>query len=189
MTKITQAILLCGGRGERLKPLTDTVPKPMTEVCGRPFVSYLIEILRNMKVEDIVLSIGYLSGNFAPLNGLVRLVESKPVVNQSILSTPDLQNRFIVANGDCLPVLRWKDFLKTEGTAVAVKHGGSKDVGVCIVTREQVMTNYVNCGNMRSMIGKLDPFVAYSNFSIDTPEKLKLTREIMSWWWQPNEKY
>ena len=54
-----QAILLCGGRGERLRPLTDSIPKPLVPVCGRPFLSYLVEQLRKNGVEKILLLAGY----------------------------------------------------------------------------------------------------------------------------------
>ena len=39
---ITQAVILAGGRGERLRPLTDNIPKPMAPINGTPFLDYLI---------------------------------------------------------------------------------------------------------------------------------------------------
>src|SRR5262245_65752734 len=39
----TQAVILAGGRGTRLRPLTDTRPKPMVEIHGKPFLEYLVE--------------------------------------------------------------------------------------------------------------------------------------------------
>lgn len=59
-TMIAQAVILAGGRGERLRPLTDTVPKPMTLIHGRPFLEYLIDMLKENGVRDIVLLLGYL---------------------------------------------------------------------------------------------------------------------------------
>ena len=56
----TQAVILAGGRGTRLKPLTDTRPKPMVEILGRPFLAYQIEQLRDQGFERIVLLLGYL---------------------------------------------------------------------------------------------------------------------------------
>ncbi len=57
---IRQAVILAGGRGERLRPLTDTIPKPMVPVNGRPFLEYLIELLKQNGIEEIVLCVGYL---------------------------------------------------------------------------------------------------------------------------------
>lgn len=57
---ITQAVILAGGRGERLRPLTDTIPKPMVSFHGKPFLEYLIEMLKENGIRDIVLLLGYL---------------------------------------------------------------------------------------------------------------------------------
>jgi histidinol-phosphate phosphatase family protein len=56
----TQAVVLAGGRGVRLRPITDTCPKPMIRVHGRPFLEYLIEMLRDQGFERILLLLGYM---------------------------------------------------------------------------------------------------------------------------------
>lgn len=56
----TQAVILAGGRGTRLRPLTDTRPKPMVEIHGKPFLEYLVEMLREQGFERILLLLGYL---------------------------------------------------------------------------------------------------------------------------------
>jgi histidinol-phosphate phosphatase family protein len=55
-----QAVILAGGRGTRLKPLTDTRPKPMVEICGKPFLAYQIEQLRDQGFKKVLLLLGYL---------------------------------------------------------------------------------------------------------------------------------
>src|SRR6187551_3927857 len=55
-----QAVILAGGRGSRLRPLTDTRPKPMVEILGKPFLAYQIEQLREQGFEKILLLLGYL---------------------------------------------------------------------------------------------------------------------------------
>jgi D-glycero-D-manno-heptose 1,7-bisphosphate phosphatase len=60
MARPTQAVILAGGRGTRLKPLTDTRPKPMVEILGRPFLAYQIEQLRDQGFKKILLLLGYL---------------------------------------------------------------------------------------------------------------------------------
>ena len=55
----TQAVVLAGGRGTRLGPLTDDRPKPMVEFHGRPFLEYLIEMLRDQGIERVELLLGY----------------------------------------------------------------------------------------------------------------------------------
>ena len=56
----TQAVILAGGRGTRMRPLTETRPKPMIEFHGRPFLEYLIEMLREQGFERVLLLLGYL---------------------------------------------------------------------------------------------------------------------------------
>jgi NDP-sugar pyrophosphorylase family protein len=57
-----QAIILAGGKGERLRPLTDRRPKGMVEVCGRPILAYQIAWLKFYGIEQIAISCGYLAG-------------------------------------------------------------------------------------------------------------------------------
>lgn len=55
-----QAIILAGGRGKRLKPLTDNIPKPMVMVNKKPFLEHLIKLLIKNDIYKIILSVGYL---------------------------------------------------------------------------------------------------------------------------------
>jgi NDP-sugar pyrophosphorylase family protein len=54
-----QALILAGGKGTRLRPLTVYTPKPIVPVLNRPFLLYQIEILRRAGVKDITLSLNY----------------------------------------------------------------------------------------------------------------------------------
>ncbi len=56
-----QAVILAGGIGSRLRPLTYEVPKPMVLVNNRPFLEYLIEMLRENGISEVVLLLGYLA--------------------------------------------------------------------------------------------------------------------------------
>jgi D-glycero-D-manno-heptose 1,7-bisphosphate phosphatase len=55
-----QAVILAGGRGTRMAPLTDTCPKAMIEIQGKPFLEYLIEMLRDQGVSRVLILLGYL---------------------------------------------------------------------------------------------------------------------------------
>lgn len=57
-----QAVILAGGRGERLRPLTDTMPKPLVPFHGRPFLEYLVEMAVEQGIERILMLLGYLPG-------------------------------------------------------------------------------------------------------------------------------
>ncbi len=60
MVLVKQAVILAGGRGTRLKTLTDNLPKPMISINRRPFLEYLIDLLKENGIEEIVLLLGYL---------------------------------------------------------------------------------------------------------------------------------
>ena len=55
-----QALILVGGEGTRLRPLTSNVPKPVIPLAGRPFIAYMIDWLRSHGVDDVILSCGFL---------------------------------------------------------------------------------------------------------------------------------
>lgn len=57
---INQAAILVGGRGERLRPLTDNKPKPMVEVCGKPFLEHLVILLKGNGIRKLLFLAGYL---------------------------------------------------------------------------------------------------------------------------------
>jgi histidinol-phosphate phosphatase family protein len=57
----TQAVILAGGRGTRMRPITDDRPKPMVPVLGRPFLEYQIEQLRDQGFERVLILLGYLA--------------------------------------------------------------------------------------------------------------------------------
>jgi NDP-sugar pyrophosphorylase family protein len=54
-----QAVIFAGGRGERLRPLTDTMPKPMAPVLNRPFLDYLLKSLTDNGIKRILILAGY----------------------------------------------------------------------------------------------------------------------------------
>lgn len=60
MSNITNAVILAAGLGSRLRPLTDEVPKCMTEVNGKPILQQTIEILEKYGITETVIVIGYL---------------------------------------------------------------------------------------------------------------------------------
>src|SRR5919201_2137534 len=56
-----QALVLAGGEGTRLRPLTLTVPKPVMPLAGRPFLTFMLDWLRAHGVDDVLLSCGFLA--------------------------------------------------------------------------------------------------------------------------------
>lgn len=59
MKKIKQAVILAGGTGERLRPLTENTPKPLAPVNGIPFLDYLIQSVVSAGINNILFLTGY----------------------------------------------------------------------------------------------------------------------------------
>lgn len=60
MQKITQAVILAGGQGKRLLPFTLNNPKPLIPLNRKPFIDYLIELLKENGIKEIIILTGYL---------------------------------------------------------------------------------------------------------------------------------
>lgn len=58
--KITQAVILCAGLGTRLRPLTDTVPKPMLPLLGKPMLEWNIEHFKKHGVNEFFINLHHL---------------------------------------------------------------------------------------------------------------------------------
>lgn len=56
-----KAMILAAGKGTRVRPLTDTVPKPMIPIINRPVMEFLVDLLRQHDFTDIIVSTSYLS--------------------------------------------------------------------------------------------------------------------------------
>lgn len=57
-------VLMAGGRGERLRPLTEHTPKPLLPVGGRPIIDHNIELMRSFGIENIYVTVNYLKEQF-----------------------------------------------------------------------------------------------------------------------------
>ena len=107
-----QALILAGGEGTRLRPLTSSVPKPVVPLAGRPFISYMIEWLRRHGVDEAILSCGFMAdgvravlGDGDRLGVRLRYVEEpRPLGTGGALKLAEdlLEDRFLMVNGDQL---------------------------------------------------------------------------------------
>ena len=181
---VKQAIVLCGGKGKRLNgdvryQPTEEVPKPLVEVGGRPFITYSINMLKGIGIEDIVLSVGYMKEKFGFLAGRgVRLEEARSTPNRSVIFIPGLHSLFLLLNGDCFPVMDWRAFCNTESPRVAVKIVG-RDAGVAIVSRAGAAESQIDCGNIEGMVGQVENYTILGGLHIGTYQGLARARLFM----------
>ena len=107
-----QALILAGGEGTRLRPLTSTIPKPVVPLVDRPFISYILEWLRGHEVDDVILSCGFMAEGVRTVLGdgsrlgmrLRYLEEPRPLGTGGALKFAQelLDERFLMLNGDTL---------------------------------------------------------------------------------------
>jgi mannose-1-phosphate guanylyltransferase len=112
-----QAIVLVGGEGTRLRPLTDSIPKPALILVDRPFLAYMIEWLAGHGVTEVILACGFLpdvlrealAGEEERAGTRIRYVsEPRPLGTAGAIRFAaeelgdELEDRFLALNGDVL---------------------------------------------------------------------------------------
>src|ERR671920_2546616 len=107
-----QAVILVGGEGTRLRPLTATVPKPVVPLVDRPFIVYMLDWVRRHGVDDVIMSCGFLAtsvrnvlGDGSQFGIKLRFVEEpEPRGTAGALKFAEslLDERFLMLNGDVL---------------------------------------------------------------------------------------
>ncbi|MEM2237860.1 MAG: nucleotidyltransferase family protein [Candidatus Caldarchaeum sp.] len=112
-----KAVLLAGGFGKRLKPLTETLPKPLLDVAGKPIIVWQIEWLKSFGIREFVVCAGYLREKIIEVLGSgsklgVKIgysVEDEPLGTGGALKNGEhilkSDKSFIVVNGDVLTTL------------------------------------------------------------------------------------
>ena len=115
-----EAIIMAGGKGERLKPLTDAIPKPLLPVGGKPIVRYSVESLLKAGLKDITFIVNYFGDKIQAEFGDGKkekasfdyIFENEPLGTIGGLS---LKNNFkfqdiLVMNGDLLTTIHFDKF-------------------------------------------------------------------------------
>jgi mannose-1-phosphate guanylyltransferase len=107
-----QALILAGGEGTRLRPLTSAIPKPVVPLAGRPFIVHMVDWLRGHGVDDVILACGFMAdgvravlGDGSSLGVRLRYIEEpEPLGTGGALKFAEdlLDGRFLMLNGDVL---------------------------------------------------------------------------------------
>lgn len=113
-----RAVLMAGGKGERLRPLTLTTPKPLLEIGGKAIIDYNIEALARCGITDISVTVNYmaekLEEHFSEERGGVRVKcvrEDRPlgtIGSASLIEFPE-EGDTLVMNSDLLTTVSFED--------------------------------------------------------------------------------
>ena len=107
-----KAVVMAGGEGTRLRPLTSNQPKPMVPIVGKPCMEHILELLRDHGFEDVVITVAFLpqairsyfgDGESLGLNIEYSVEESPLGTAGSVrLASDRLDDTFLVISGDAL---------------------------------------------------------------------------------------
>jgi NDP-sugar pyrophosphorylase family protein/CheY-like chemotaxis protein len=146
-----QAIILAGGMGTRLRPLTYTLPKPMLPIAGRPALAHIVDALASAGCSEVIITTNYLAELIdEKLAGLdlpipVSCVkEDKPLGTAGCIRNlyDQLENEFIVIQGDAVADMDYGAFLeshKTQGADVSIsvmKVADTREFGICGIEKD-----------------------------------------------------
>lgn len=141
-----QTVILAGGQGTRLRPLTDRTPKCLVEVSGQPFLHRQLDLLRANGVRDVVLLVGYLADQVrtSVRDGQDFGLEIRYSSERDPLGTagavkhaePLLETEFVLLYGDSYLAIDYRDFwrrFRAAGLAAMIAvydNASSGDTGV-----------------------------------------------------------
>ena len=119
---IKTAVILCGGEGTRLRPLTYSIPKSLIPIQGKPIVEHIMDFLGSYNIENIILSTGhlrekikeYVDQNKTSLN--ISIIEETTPLGTGgalkLLEPTQTRDDFIVSNGDELKSFNIEEMYK-----------------------------------------------------------------------------
>ncbi|MBS3137461.1 nucleotidyltransferase family protein [Candidatus Woesearchaeota archaeon] len=103
-------LILAGGKGTRLKPITHEIPKPLVPLQGKPIIEYTMELFKKFGIKDVLLSIGYKGDKIKDYYGngkrhdlnIIYLEEDKPLGTGGPLKLAKqyLTDTFVMCNAD-----------------------------------------------------------------------------------------
>ena len=130
MSQELTTILLCGGKGERLRPFTDTLPKPLVTLNGKPILLHLLRYLSLCGVRQFVACVGYkaeaieefIAQNAAREKWNIRAVNSgdASMTDRILDARPHATGRALVCYGDTLANIDLADLISHHESTSAI---------------------------------------------------------------------
>jgi len=177
------AFVLCAGWGERLRPLTDQVPKPLVPICGVPLCEFALARIAATGVERIVINTHRLPGEFVRLfpeypgpssyAGVEVLFRHEPVLLETAGGLKNVEDLLLpgpvlVHNGDILAELDLAALLAAHASSGALSTlalrsaGGTRNVGFDAARGEVT--------DLRGELGADSPLFLYTGVCVVAPE-------------------
>lgn len=169
-----QALILAGGKGERLKPITHEIPKPLVPLHGKPILEYSLDLFKKFGIKDILISIGFKGEKIKEYFGdgkrfgvnITYVEENEPLgtAGPLRLAKKFLKSSFITCNADELKDIDLMDMFMFHkennalGTIALTSVDDTSKFGVAKITgnrildfvekpsKENAPSNFINSG-------------------------------------------
>lgn len=156
-----QAVILAGGRGERLRPISDKIPKPMVKIKGKPILEYTIKLLKKNGINNIVFNLCYKPESFRKYFGDGRKFGVKISYNLENPARPlgtagslsklrnKLKKTFLVLYGDILRESNIKRLIKFHqqkkglGTICVYKNSAANPKSIVTFDKNDRITSFI----------------------------------------------
>lgn len=154
-----RAVIMAGGQGSRLRPLTCNRPKPLVPVCNRPVMEYAIELLRRHKIRTCLVTLHYLADEVMAYFGngsewemrLLYSVEEEPLGTAGSIKRIQeyLNETFIVVSGDALTdfdltaAVQFHKQKQAEVTMVLTRVPNPLEFGIVVTEPEGKITRFL----------------------------------------------
>ena len=121
-----QTLILCGGKGERLRPLTDDLPKPLVEINDKAILGYIIDHLLKFDIDNIIIASGYKSeiinkyidSEYPALNIKISNQGNVDIIERITSVTPEVASDLIVMYGDTISDVDLKELIEFSNNRV-----------------------------------------------------------------------
>jgi len=154
--KPSKAIILAGGKGLRMKPMTNFIPKPMLRIQDKPILEHNIDLLKKHGIKDVIISIGYKGEHIKEYFGdgsqfgvnISYVEEDEPMGTAGPLNMlkDKINDTFILMNGDELKEIDLEDMFmfhrknKSSATIALTTVEDPSSYGVAVMNGNKVMT-------------------------------------------------
>lgn len=141
-----KAVIMAGGNGKRLRPLTSTTPKPMVRVFSKPLIAYIFDLLKSNSFDDVTVTLGYMAEQiedyiFNDYSGKLKITavkEAQPLGTAGSVKNAarEFFEPFLVISGDCIcdfdleKIMKYHNEQGADITIVCTKVNDPREYGV-----------------------------------------------------------
>ena len=140
-----RAMILAAGKGTRLRPLTETIPKPLIDVAGRPMIAFALDVVRAAGIRDVVINLHHLGeqirtclGNGSAYGVRIVYTEEDPILDTG----GGIANARALLDGDAFAVLNADTCIDVDLRAVVAAHERRRALATMVLRADANVARY-----------------------------------------------